>query len=147
MHSITKNISQGSFVLSPGKTRTGHVTPSTHAAAPCRVTSVPGAFSLLCGLVSSCSGTPCQLRSLWGESQPLAQGHPAGILMLAGCPNAPLSCRCAWNQWQVPASSRAQGPIWPVDQLCPPSLSCSQDAWSALTGKPSVTADAPQAMV
>lgn len=32
------------------------MTPSTHAAAPCRVTSVPGAFSLLCGPVSLCSG-------------------------------------------------------------------------------------------
>ena len=101
MHSITKNISQGSFVLSPGKTRTGHVTPSTHAAAPCRVTSVPGAFSLLCGPVSSCSGALASSGPFGERASPLPrvtlQGFscwlgaqmllsPASLLLLSPVP-------------------------------------------------------------
>lgn len=77
------------------------MTPSTHAAAPCRVTSVPGAFSLLCGPVSSCSGALASSGPFGERASPLPrvtlQGFscwlgaqmllsPASLLLLSPVP-------------------------------------------------------------
>ena len=84
------------------------MTPSTQTTAPCPVTSVPGAFCLLCHC-DSLVQVPWPAQA----PQPQRDSH-AGL-----DPAESLSCYGAWNELQVPAPSCSQGGCMPLDSLIP----------------------------